>query len=277
MRTLKYFNTEISVKESLLRSIKHVSRSTLNLFLSRYGYEIRQVRFHQDTQEKDAALIGKEVLAGRGMFKCIMEAKKCGMDPNEYGIQILGWEAPTTILEQTISPYIQEHSIVCEIGSGTGRYSGQLPSKIPAGELHLIDSSPQIIGFLQEYFKKNQNVHVHHNDGYVLPFSQNNWLDLIFSYGTFVALELSNFYQYSQEFFRCLKPGGICALEYIDITTQEGWNFMTEIAPDPRYFFYTFHSAEVIDRVFLVNGFEPIRRYQQGKSTYALFKKLLNP
>ena len=217
---------------------------------------------------------GKEVLSGRGMLNCIEDAINFDMDPNDYAEQILGWGLPGPILESTALPFMRESSIVCEIGAGTGRYSRHLARFLPAGELHLVDSSPPIVDFLTEYFGGNKNVQAHQNDGYLLPFQEPGKFDIVLSYGTFVALELSNFYQYSREIFRCLKKGGVCCIEYIDINTLEGWKFLAETAPDPKSYFYTFHSEDAVNRVFLSAGFEILERLYRAESAYGLFRKL---
>jgi hypothetical protein len=82
-----------------------------------------------------------------------------------------------------------------------------------------------------------------------------------------VALKLGTIQLYALEFARVLKPGGVVIFDYIDPTTAEGWaHLATEGHRLPDV--YTYHAAEVIDRVFAEAGFAHFERQQLGKSTY---------
>lgn len=199
-------------------------------------------------------------------------ARQAGMDVNDYEEQVLGWKLPLPTLEQVLFPYLAPDSRVCEIGPGTGRWSRHIVSRVPRGELHLVDQSPWIARFLRAYFAGSPNVRAHVGDGQTLPFAETGWLDAIFSANTFVALKLGVVYHYVRDFSRVLRPGGYAVFDYVDPTTEEGWQHLLSQGPEMANV-YTFHAPEVINRVVRSAEFEVIGRHQAGKSTYVVAQR----
>jgi SAM-dependent methyltransferase len=229
-----------------------VFESGASRLLSPLGYELRD-RLLSERPE--------------GFAGYLQRAREAGMDVNDYEEQCLGWRLPQPTLEALVYPLLHSHSVVCEIGPGTGRWSRHIMRKVPHGELHLVDPSPWMVRFLKGYFAQAPNVHVHANDGESLPFERESWLDVVFSANTFVELKLGVIYSYARDFARMLKPGGHAIVDYIDATTSEGWeHLMTQ--PRNMAAVYTFHTPQVIDRVFATAGLCVERRFQVGKSTF---------
>jgi SAM-dependent methyltransferase len=200
------------------------------------------------------------------------QANKVGMDVNDWEEAKLGWEASLPILEQTVFPYLREDSIVCNLGVGTGRWARHIGPRLRHGELHLVDHSPWIVNFVRNYFRSNENVFVHLNDGRSLPFGNGPGLDLVFSFGTFIALKLGVFYLYSREFFRVLKPGGYVVIEYIDVTRPEGWNHL-ETYSEAYFNCFTYHKPDVVELIFSSAGFEIVTSHSIGRSNYLVIRK----
>ena len=229
-----------------------------NRVLSTLGYELRD-----------------RVLAERpeGFPGYLEAAQRLGMDVNDYEEQILGWRLPRPTLDEIVFPYIGLESIVCEIGPGTGRWSRHLAERVPYGELHLVDASPWMVRFLRSYFRQLPYVQAHLSDGQSLPFERNGWMDLIFSANTLVELKLGVIHLYAQHFARVLKPGGYVVVDYVDPTTDEGWQHLLTQGADMAPV-YTFHAPEVIDRVFASAGVRTERRHQVGKSTFVIARRV---
>jgi len=251
----------LSELEVSMSSIKGMLKQGINRMLTPLGLEIKRI---QSTQAQDAK--------AEGFPGYLAEANKRGMDVNDWIEQELKWEKALPILEQTVFPYLRDDSVVCELGAGTGRHARHIASRLRGGELRLVDHSPWSVAFLRNYFQSNPRVSVHLNDGCSLPFRDNSWADLIFSNGTFIELKLGLFYLYSREFWRVLKPGGYCVFDYIDATTPEGWKHLESFSA--KYWnCFTYHTPEVVDKVFTSAGFEIVARHQIGKSTYLVVRK----
>ena len=214
------------------------------------------------------------VLAERpeGFPGYLAEANRLGLDVNDYEEQRLNWRLPAPILEATLFPHLNESSRVCEVGPGTGRFSRVILSRIPRGELYLVDYSPWLVRFLSQYFATMPNVYASGTDGASLPLPDAS-MDAIFSANTFVELTLGVLDRYVDDFARVLKPSAYAVIDYVDPTTAEGWQQLRE-QPEDMARVFTFHSGDIIDRVFEYHGFSVEGRHQVGRSTYVIARKL---
>jgi SAM-dependent methyltransferase len=239
--------------------VRTVVEAGASRVLAPFGYELRD-----------------KVLSERpeGFSGYLDAACQAGMDVNDYEEQRLGWRLPLPTLETVLFPLMREDARVCEIGPGTGRWSRHILVRIPKGELHLVDASPWLARFLGSYFRHAPNVYAHVNDGQSLPFAERReWLDVIFSANTFVELKLGVIWLYARDFVQALKPGGYAVVDYVDPTTAEGWeHLMTQ--PADMAGVYTFHAPEVIYAVFRTAGLNVERRYQVGKSTFVIARRV---
>lgn len=238
--------------------IKKATKIFVNAILSPFGYKI-------DRGELD----GK----AEGFPGYLDEAIKLGMDVNDYEEQKLGWDEALPILEQTTFPYLREDSVVCEIGGGTGRWSRHIIKRIANGELHLVDHSLWMVEFLKKYFTSNPRIYVHLCDSLSLPFKKDEWVDMIFSAGTFIEFKLGLFLLYGKEFYRVLKPGGYCIIEYIDISSSEGWDHFIKHSSDYGGACYEYHTRETIEKAFNYIGFKIKKNIQIGTSIFLIAKK----
>ncbi len=201
----------------------------------------------------------------------ISQAKKAGMDINDYLEKVENWGNSQKLLETEVFPVIKNDSIVCELGPGTGRFSRHLAKYLTNGKLHIIDHSPWLEKFLRDYFKDSNNVMIYGGSGHSLPFKDSNF-DLIFASGVFIEISLQLIYSYSKEFYRTLKPGGYCILDYFDISSEDGWKHLEKMQFGPHSGF-TYHTTETIDRIFISAGFKVMKRRFTGASTYLILRK----
>jgi ubiquinone/menaquinone biosynthesis C-methylase UbiE len=252
---------DLRCRIKIMALIKRTIKLCTGAMLGRFGYEIRRKDAHEGLYPP-----------GNGLYRYVAEAKRIGMDVNDWEEQELRWDEALPILERTTFPYLRNDSVVCNLGVGTGRWARHIAPRLTKGEFHLVDHDPWIVNFVREYFQTNERVFVHLNNGHSLPWPNGAWIDLVFSGGTFIALNLSLFYLYSREFFRVLKPGAYCVIEYIDVTTPEGWSFLESQSEQHRDC-YTYYTPEVIDRVFSCAAFEIVKRHYIGRSTYLVVRK----
>jgi len=230
-------------------------KKCVNSLLSPFGFHISRKKKTSSTWVSD-----------------LRDAKALNMDVNDWLETKLGWPPALPILEEIVFPHLRNDSLICELGVGTGRHSRHLLSKIPNGEIYLVDNSPWVINFVKKYFSHEKRVHFHLCNGSSIPFINDSQIDLVFSDGTFITMNLGSFYLYSHEFYRILKPGGYCIIDFIDISTLEGQNHLeTQSAQYWRTF--TYHTYETVSMIFRSAGFEIIDHKQIGKSSYLICRK----
>jgi SAM-dependent methyltransferase len=209
---------------------------------------------------------------GDGFPAYLMNARKAGVDVNDWIESNLGWMPARPILESLVFPYLRENSIVCEVGVGTGRWSRHLAERIPEGRLILVDQSRWVTSFLRDYFKSNHRVTVLEGDGLTLPLDTAGWADVIFSQGLFITLKLGHVRQYLECFFAALKPGGVAIFDFIDPDTPGGWEFLgAQYRISPTTFSY--HTLGAIVACATAAGFSVEWTSIAGKSTYVAVRK----
>jgi len=119
-----------------------------------------------------------------------------------------------SIIQNFIYPHITKKSTVLEISPGHGRWSGYIIKR--AKKVILVDLSPTCIEYCKKNFKKFKNVLYFINDGKSLDFLDNNSVDFIWSYDSFVHMEASVIKNYLSQFPRILKKGGIAIIHHAD-------------------------------------------------------------
>src|SRR4051812_24234281 len=166
-------------------TLKHAAEYGANLVAHRLGYEFKPWRADDKSE---------------GFMGYCAEARRRGMDVNDYEEHVLGWTPALPLLERVVLPRVLADSRVIDVGPGTGRQSRHIAPRVPRGELHLVDHSPFLVSFLTDYFQAQPQVKVHLNEGYNLPFQQDGWADVVFCGGTIIALHLGTIDLYAHEF-----------------------------------------------------------------------------
>lgn len=242
--------------------LKRLLKSTFN----RMGYDLKK---------KSNGLKSVTTKRAEGFPIWLKEAQELGIDVNDHINS--KFSDPAKVLEILAFPFFNsfEEPVICEIGVGTGRWSRAFAKELSSKsiwKLFIVDHSPWIVEFLKDYFKDNKNIIPVLNDGRSLPSIKNESVDLVFSNGTFVELNLTKIYSYSKELNRILKPGGYLIFNYLDLNSEEAWKHLIEKSENPASPF-TYHAKETIDKIFINDGFEIYDRKLLGNSTYVTFKK----
>lgn len=111
-----------------------------------------------------------------------------------------------SLVDVFIAPNLSENSIVLEIAPGHGRWSKEIVGL--CRELILVDLSPSCIEFCQKLFASYNHVRYLTNDGKSLTGVEDNCVDFIWSYDSFVHMEKDVIESYLREIQRVLKGGG---------------------------------------------------------------------
>jgi hypothetical protein len=245
--------------------VKRTLKAGADLLLGPIGYEIRSKP--QSPPVKNLYELSVE------------EANKLGIDVYEYLEKHKGMTGTFKQVEPTVLPYLSEESVVCNLGPALGQVAQHVVPRLTKGELHLVDYAPWAVNYLKNRYRTNPRVHVHLNDGLHLPFQEES-MDLVFSFGVFVAQSLFVLYGYSREFARVLRPGGHVAIEYFSTTSPTSWLFLEQECKKGQTSIFTYHAPETVDQVFSSAGFEKVKScdqtYVNWPSTLLVVRKPAN-
>src|SRR5262249_52795732 len=101
-------------------------------------------------------------------------------------------------------------------------------------------------------------VQVHTTDGFSLPVGDAS-LDLFVSFATFVMLKPGIILCYARDLHRALKPGGHFVVEYLDVNSPEGWNWLQTYSQPENATVFTYHTPAVMAKFFSSVGFEIVQ------------------
>ena len=200
-----------------------------------------------------------------GFDQHVEMAAAAGVDVNDYMETSLGWSPAKSFTSDYLLPHINSAAVVCELGPGTGRNTRHLIHRVSS--LHVVDHSAWFCNFLRDYFRDAPNLHIHLNDGSNLPLDDRS-CDLAFANGIFTHRTLGLMHNYAKEFYRVLKPGGYCVINFYDPTSERGWRRFVSTGDE-----CTYHSKFVVERVFSEAGFSTITFDQPDHRTIMTARK----
>ena len=137
--------------------------------------------------KKILELIGYELIRIRdinatGYDSYILEAKKLGIDVNDYCEKELGWGDKSQDCAENVCVHCRkDETELLEIGAGTGGYSRYLVDQV--SRLHLTDKNEGFVTFLQDYFKKYNHINFIPNSTNKFPKIKDNSIDIVFGGG----------------------------------------------------------------------------------------------
>ena len=103
-----------------------------------------------------------------------------------------------------LETFISETSVVLEIASGRGRWAKEIIQHCK--ELILVDTSLLCMEFCRNAFSSFDHIKYIVNDGKSLPSVDENVVDLVYSFDSFVHFDKSTIVSYLNEIHRVLKP-----------------------------------------------------------------------
>ncbi|MBM3144140.1 MAG: class I SAM-dependent methyltransferase [Chloroflexi bacterium] len=136
---------------------------------------------------------------------------------NIYGLH---WGDPDVapplkfIKEQYVLPFVDENQQALEIGPGGGRWTRYL---LGFKKLYLVDYHAEILTELKKNFDLPEMVFIK-NNGADFPSVPEKSIDFLFSFGTFVHLELHLIEAYLENMKAVLRPGANVVIQYSDMT-----------------------------------------------------------
>jgi hypothetical protein len=146
-------------------------------------------------------------------------------DPNLSGLRYYwrrlrhGRQTPgnlSKVVKHYLRPHVRPDAVVLEIGPGGGRWTQFL---IGAAEVILVELNAQFFGYLRKRFRKHRRkLRFYQTSGYELGDIDDESVDFVFSFGTFVHIEAEGIDSYLGEIGRVLRSGGTSTIQYADRT-----------------------------------------------------------
>ena len=120
-----------------------------------------------------------------------------------------------SVVKEFLMPHLAPGIDVLEIGPGQGRWSRYMVEN--ARTLALVDLSANCISVCRRRFADCDGAKLSFfvNDGSSIPLGDSS-IDLVWSFGTFVHIELPEIDLYLGEIARVLRPGGMFVIHHAD-------------------------------------------------------------
>jgi ubiquinone/menaquinone biosynthesis C-methylase UbiE len=125
-----------------------------------------------------------------------------------------------SVIETLLKPNIPENSVIVEIGPGGGRWTREL--QLRAKKLIGIDISETCVRECEKRFAHCDNVEFRVGSGSDLGGVDSGSADAIWSFDVFVHINKPEFTQYSLEFARVLKSGGVGVIHHGSVAGAKG-------------------------------------------------------
>jgi ubiquinone/menaquinone biosynthesis C-methylase UbiE len=187
------------------------------------------------------------------------EAKALGTDPNDIGDDKWASDLLEEGLNDHYLPFVQEDSVVLELGPGSGRLSRHLIGQ--CNRLILADSSKPVCKWIEEYLQGKGTYEVHRIKDASIPQVASGTVDCVLAHGVVEHLDFDECYWFFTEFFRVLKPGGVVAFNYDSVLSDDAFEMLRRHgSPEVRCVFRLHHPAE-LERLARVAGFSRVENF----------------
>jgi SAM-dependent methyltransferase len=137
--------------------------------------------------------------------------------PGVYGCE---WGNPDTcpplrhVRDHFVTPYVDPAGAAVEVGPGGGRWTRYL---LGFGRVYAVDYHQELLDELARNVRARNVVRIR-NGGTDFPGIADASIDYLFSFGTFVHLDLGVIGSYLESMKRILKPGASAVVHYADKT-----------------------------------------------------------
>lgn len=174
----------------------------------------------------------------------LYRAVKRELAPSVYG---LNWGDPETveplrfIRDRYVTPYVRSDQTGLEIGPGGGRWTRYL---IGFRKLHVVDYYGEILDELRKNFSSPNMLFIR-NNGMDFPGVDDHSIDYLFSFGTFVHLDVPIIEGYLKNMKRLLKQESNVVLQYSDKRKVMAQNAS-----------FSDNNPEIMRRLIIENGYK---------------------
>lgn len=185
----------------------------------------------------------------------IAKAQAVGQDPNDIGDIAWSEDPLKEALETHYLPHINPRSIVLELGPGTGRLTRHIIARCQ--EIVLVDYSRMVCEWLDKYLEGKGKYRIYQISAPSLPMIENESIDVILANGVFEHIDLYDLSRFLDEFSRVMRPGGILAFNFDNITTDEGMAWFKQHRGLPGHF--RFYHPETVSQLAATSGYRVLQ------------------
>jgi ubiquinone/menaquinone biosynthesis C-methylase UbiE len=122
------------------------------------------------------------------------------------------------VRDHFLIPFITPDTTLLEIGPGGGRWTRYM---LDAKRIYAVDYHQELLDELKSNFNR-RNITFVKNNGDDFPSLPDGSVDFLFSFGTFVHLDVEIIDRYLKNMKRLLKPGSVVVIQYSDKTKPLG-------------------------------------------------------
>lgn len=149
------------------------------------------------------------------------------------------------ILSQYVMPFVDRDKVVLEIGPGGGRWTKYL---LNCRHLYAVDYHDELLDELRKNYNYPHMAFIK-NNGTDFPGIEANSIDYLFSFGTFVHLELHLIQSYLKNIRSIIKPKSPVVIQYGDKTKEMGMRNQT----------FPNNTPEIMRKMVTDSGYKIIR------------------
>lgn len=122
------------------------------------------------------------------------------------------------VRKRYLERFVTPETVALEIGSGGGRWTRYL---LPAHEVIVVELNSDFFPYLEKRFPESAHkFRFVETPGYEIPDVENDSVDFVFSFGTFVHIDPEGIDEYLGEIRRVLRPGSVASIQYGDRTKK---------------------------------------------------------
>lgn len=114
------------------------------------------------------------------------------------------------IKQNFILPHINKESVALEIGCGGGRWTQYLMN---CKKIYVVDYYEEMFSELDNFIESNKIIKIK-NNGNDFPNIPQNSIDFLFSFGTFVHLDIDIIFEYMSNITKIMKPDSKIFIQY---------------------------------------------------------------
>ncbi len=187
---------------------------------------------------------------------------------NEWGVL----DDVNKIMEEYLLNYLNNNSVVAEIGIGGGRVANIVAPRVK--KLYGFDVAKTMLKKASKALSVHENIEYVHLNSSRFPEKFKNMFDAVYSFDVFVHLDLHNIWAYFKEIKKVLKENGKVFIHTANLSTPGGWD---RFKVQDRYWaggFY-FITPQTIDILADKAGYRIIKHSEVDKSNFYLNRDYL--